>query len=90
MTAILLTVIFSSMRMLDRTIDYAVLGPVHATPTHPQATPLGFARFVQIVAGARVPVYALGGLSSDDLGRAVGHGAHGVALRRFAWPGSSS
>jgi 8-oxo-dGTP diphosphatase len=74
-------------RAAAREVDFAVLGPVHATPTHPRSTPLGFARFADIVAGARVPVYALGGLSSGDLRSAVDHGAHGVALRRFAWPG---
>jgi thiamine monophosphate synthase len=30
-------------------------------------------------------VYALGGLTRDDLEIAVAHGAHGVALRRAAW-----
>jgi 8-oxo-dGTP diphosphatase len=66
-------------------VDFAVLGPVHATPTHPGAVPLGFARFAQIALGTRVPVYALGGLSERDLRAAVDHGAHGVALRRGAW-----
>ena len=34
----------------------------------------------------RVPVYAIGGLSPADLSAAIDHGAHGVALRRRAWP----
>jgi 8-oxo-dGTP diphosphatase len=73
-------------RAADLGVDFAVLGPVHATPTHPDAAPLGFARFAQIALGTRVPVYALGGLSAGDLREAVDHGAHGVALRRWAWP----
>ena len=56
------------------------------TPTHPQATPLGWEAFARIVAGTRLPVYALGGLTGDDLDTAIDHGAHGVALRRAAWP----
>jgi 8-oxo-dGTP diphosphatase len=67
-------------------LDLAVLGPVRATPTHPAAVPLGFARFADVVNGARLPVYALGGLRRDDLDEAIDHGAHGVALRRNAWP----
>ncbi len=67
-------------------VDFAVLGPLRSTPTHPHATPLGWAAFERIVAGTRVPVYALGGLGRDDLAVAIAHGAHGIALRRAAWP----
>ena len=67
-------------------IDFAVLGPVHPTPTHPGAAPLTFDGFAALVAGARLPVYALGGLIAADLDQAIAHGAHGVALRRAAWP----
>jgi 8-oxo-dGTP diphosphatase len=67
-------------------VDFAVLGPVYLTPTHPGAKPLAFERFAAMVAGARLPVFALGGLTGADLDRAVAHGAHGVALRRAAWP----
>ncbi|HMA31463.1 MAG TPA: thiamine phosphate synthase, partial [Casimicrobiaceae bacterium] len=67
-------------------VDFAVLGPVRPTPTHPQAIPLGWEAFARMVAGTRLPVYALGGLTGDDLEAAIDHGAHGVALRRAAWP----
>jgi 8-oxo-dGTP diphosphatase len=67
-------------------LDFAVLGPVAATPTHPSATPLGWKGFARAVAGARIPVYALGGLAAADLDVALDHGAHGVAQRRAAWP----
>ena len=66
-------------------VDFVVLGPVAETPTHPDARPLGWQRFAELAAGSPMPVYALGGLSADDLGVAVAHGAHGVALRRAAW-----
>jgi 8-oxo-dGTP diphosphatase len=70
----------------DVALDFAMLGPVRATPTHPQATPLGFEGFAATVEGAQLPVFALGGLGIDDLDVAIDHGAHGVALRRAAWP----
>ena len=51
-------------------VDFVVLGPVKATPSHPDASPLGWARFAELVHGTPIPVYALGGLHRDDLGRA--------------------
>jgi len=68
-------------------LDFAVLGPVAPTPTHPDAMPLGWEGFARTVEGARLPVYALGGLRATDLDAAIAHGAHGVALRRDAWRG---
>jgi 8-oxo-dGTP diphosphatase len=67
-------------------LDFAVLGPVAATPTHAFATPLGWDGFAARTVDVRIPVYALGGLTSADLPPAIEHGAHGVALRRAAWP----
>jgi 8-oxo-dGTP diphosphatase len=70
-------------------VDFAVLGPVLPTPTHPAAPPLGWHGFAAAVAGTRVPVFALGGLSPADLDIAIAHGAHGIAMRRHAWPAGS-
>jgi 8-oxo-dGTP diphosphatase len=66
-------------------LDFAVLGPVLPTPTHPEAVPLGWDGFAAIAADTTIPVYALGGLARSDLEPAIAHGAHGVALRRAAW-----
>jgi 8-oxo-dGTP diphosphatase len=73
-------------RAADLGVDFAVLGPVLATPTHPEAAPLGFAGLAEAVAGTRLPVYALGGLAPRDLDAAMAAGAHGIAMRRHAWP----
>lgn len=67
-------------------VDFAVLGTVHATPSHPDARPLGWRRFAELVTGSPLPVYALGGLAKSDLDTGIAHGAHGIALRRAAWP----
>jgi len=66
-------------------VDFAVVGPVLATPTHPQAKPLGWQGFADAVLGARIPVFALGGLTPSDVDVAIAHGAHGIAMRRHAW-----
>jgi 8-oxo-dGTP diphosphatase len=64
--------------------DFATLSPVNPTASHPEATPLGWERFAQLVADARLPVYALGGVGPDDLQRARAAGAQGVAgIRAF-------
>ena len=74
----------------DLGLDFAVLGPVAATPSHPGAVPLGWLRFAELLLATPLPVYALGGLDRADLDTAIAHGAHGLALRRAAWPPDST
>jgi 8-oxo-dGTP diphosphatase len=66
-------------------VDYAVLGPVRETASHPGAKPLGWERFAGLAAGRPMPIYAVGGLTRSDLEEAARHGAHGVALLRAAF-----
>jgi 8-oxo-dGTP diphosphatase len=66
-------------------LDFAVLGPVAPTPSHPDAVPLGWSGVAKLLRATPLPVYALGGLTRSDLDVAIEHGAHGVALRRAAW-----
>ena len=66
-------------------MDFAVLGPVKPTATHPGATTLGWEGFAAIARGTSIPVYAIGGLRSSDLPEARAAGAHGVAMIRGAW-----
>ena len=66
-------------------LDFAVLGPVARTPSHPSAAPLGWPRVEELLRVTPLPVYALGGLERADLEAAIASGAHGVALRRAAW-----
>ena len=63
-------------------LDYALLGPVMPTPTHPEASGLGWTEFSRRIAGTPIPVFALGGMQREWLAEAQGHGAHGIALRR--------
>jgi 8-oxo-dGTP diphosphatase len=66
--------------------DFAVLGPVMPTLSHPGAPHLGWEGFARLAAGASIPVYALGGLTQEDKETAWRHGAQGTALMRQAWP----
>ncbi len=70
--------------------DFAVLGPVLPTPTHPDAILLGWTAFSQHATDARIPVFALGGVQADDLEQALRCGAHGIAMVRGAWRPASS
>lgn len=63
-------------------LDYALLGPVLPTPTHPENPGLGWQGFAERIAGNTLPVFALGGLKPDNLPTAQQHGAHGIALMR--------
>lgn len=67
-------------------LDYALLSPVQATASHPDARPLGWDAFAELTDEAAIPVYALGGLAPSDLDLAVTHGAQGVAAIRGLWP----
>lgn len=66
-------------------LDYALLGPVRPTLTHPGASGIGWDRFAVLAGGLPMPVLGLGGLSAEDVGEARSHGAHGVASIRSAW-----
>ena len=66
-------------------LDFVVLGPVKATPTHPGAPTLGWDGFREIAEGAAIPVYAIGGMKPGDLDAARRAGAHGLAMIRGSW-----
>ena len=66
-------------------LDFAVLGPVKATLSHPGAPALGWDRFRHIAEGASIPVYAIGGLRPKDMDDARRAGAHGLAMIRGSW-----
>jgi 8-oxo-dGTP diphosphatase len=68
-------------------VDFAVLGPVLPTASHPHAPALGWNRFAEIVAQVPLPVYALGGVGPRDLADAKHAGAQGVAGISGFWRG---
>ncbi|PKO47885.1 MAG: DNA mismatch repair protein MutT [Betaproteobacteria bacterium HGW-Betaproteobacteria-22] len=65
--------------------DYVTLSPVKPTMSHPDAQPLGWDVFGQLVTGYSLPVFALGGILREDLHTARSYGAHGVAMQRDIW-----
>lgn len=60
-------------------VDFAVLAPVQATATHPDALPLGWAGLAALLEQTNLPVFALGGLALEDLDNTLAAGAQGLA-----------
>ncbi|MGI8738504.1 MAG: Nudix family hydrolase [Gammaproteobacteria bacterium] len=70
--------------------DLALVSPIRATPSHPVAKPLGWPGFRALCEQAMMPVYALGGMSPRDIGRARRGGGQGIAAIRSLWCGHRS
>ena len=66
--------------------DFALLGPVKATPSHPDSPALGWETFKTLVKDLAMPVYAIGGLKLSDLMDCRTYGAQGIAAIRGFWP----
>jgi 8-oxo-dGTP diphosphatase len=70
-------------------LDFIFLSPVKHTQTHPEAEAIGWALFSSWVKAAGMPVYALGGMRTDDISIAQAHGGQGIAGIRGLWNGDS-
>ena len=65
--------------------EFAVLGPVKPTLSHPGAAIVGWENFEKLTLCCDIPVYALGGMTTSDYGQAWAHGAQGIAAIRALW-----
>ena len=63
-----------------RDADALLLAPVFATPSHPRASPLGVEAFEAVARRLRLPVYALGGITSANVEQLAASHAAGIAL----------
>jgi 8-oxo-dGTP diphosphatase len=66
--------------------DFVVLGPVAETATHPGEPPLGWEAFTALREETALPMYAIGGMTPEDISTARAHGAQGIAAIRALWP----
>lgn len=69
-------------------LDFVTLSPIAPTSSHPGAPVLGWSNFNQLVEGCSLPVFALGGVSGDDMTTAWRQGAQGIASISSWWSGS--
>jgi thiamine-phosphate pyrophosphorylase len=70
------------VRALDPTnVDYAIAGPVYASPSKPRYGPaLGSEGLRSLVTQARVPVIAIAGIEPDNVADVIAAGAAGIAV----------
>ena len=68
-------------------VDFALLSPVKVTASHPDTIPMGWENFHTLSERCTIPLYALGGMSKDDLSDAWRNGAQGIAAIRALWGG---
>ena len=66
--------------------DFAVVGNLRETPSHPGRPGIGWAGFAHLREQVAIPLYAIGGLGRADLTEARQHGAQGIAAIRSLWP----
>lgn len=70
---------------VEKNIDFIVLSPVNKTLSHPDAIPLGWEKFNTLTEKAKIPVYALGGMTVKHLDTAKANGAQGIAAIGEFW-----
>lgn len=68
-------------------VDFAFLSPVLPTLSHPGAAHLGWEAFAAAVDSVNLPVYALGGMTPNDIAIARQSGGQGIAAIRSLWSG---
>ena len=62
--------------------DYIAVGPVFATPTKPDAQPVGLDLVRWAAEHASVPFFAIGGIDAGNVGEVVAAGAERIAVVR--------
>ena len=60
--------------------DYIGFGPIFATPTKPDYTPIGLADIGQVHADVSLPIFCIGGIKMDNLAQLIAAGARRVAI----------
>ena len=69
-------------RAIALDVDFITISPVCVTPTHPEASPLGFDRTKQLTELSSIPSFWLGGLRVDQINDIRRLGAQGIAAIR--------
>jgi len=65
--------------------DIILLSPVKETTSHPGVPGIGWQQFSRLAARTSTPIYALGGMTAEDMEDAKAAGAQGVAAISAFW-----
>jgi thiamine-phosphate pyrophosphorylase len=63
-------------------LDYISVGPVHATPIRPNASPVGHALVTYASRHSKLPFFAVGGIEPQNTGAVAAAGAQRIAVVR--------
>ncbi len=66
-------------------LDFIVLSAVMPTHSHPEQKPIGWLKFEKLTALATMPVFALGGMHSNDINQVQYSGGQGIAGISALW-----
>ena len=69
----------------EKNADFAVLGSVKKTLTHPDLEPIGWVRFNKLVNNSNLPIYSIGGMTNSDVLSSLEYGGIGIASQRAIW-----
>jgi len=69
----------------EKNVDFAVLGSVKKTLTHPDIEPIGWVKFKKFVNNSNIPIYSIGGMTKKDILSSFECGAVGIASQRAIW-----
>ena len=60
--------------------DYIGFGPIFATPTKPDYAPIGLSDIKRVHEEVNLPIFCIGGIKIDNLGKVIAAGARRVAI----------
>jgi thiamine-phosphate pyrophosphorylase len=60
--------------------DYIGFGPIFATPTKPDYSPIGLGDVAQVHADVALPIFCIGGIKLENLGQVLAAGAQRVVI----------
>jgi Thiamine monophosphate synthase len=63
--------------------DYVTLSPIFPTKSHENATPLGLEYLEDVVKSSKKPIFALGGITKENIDDVFKTGVYGIASIRF-------
>ena len=69
----------------EKNADFAVLGSVKETLTHPNFRPIGWRKFNKLVDNSNIPIYSIGGMTKNDIPSSFDCGAIGISSQRAIW-----
>lgn len=67
-------------RAIDEGADFALVGTIYKSATHPDVKPAGVKLIEDITRDSSFPVLAIGGITADNIGEVIKAGAAGVAV----------